>query len=244
MKFLNYFLFVILLNNFCSSPNNSSHQEAIHTTVDCNALNYYQIGQQIINKENNEHIWNLFLIKRKPFFIKKDYFTNLRIKDNLVIFEGEAGVSAGNASNLLLLLACQDTLQIVYAAQVGEIDTLNLRDLNKDGLKEIIVTQGMAWQGECNETYSINTFANYQHHKLFSANSQSFLACGSENIDFTSIGDTLENWNNCSIMQQNDHYFVKKIRTIKIHHGGKNYKEIEKQATVKVDTLLIEIKKS
>jgi hypothetical protein len=93
-----------------------------------------------------------------------------------VLVGGSAGMSSGTANNLLILLACLDTLKIICAGQVGDIDQSDIRDLNNDEIKEIVCRSSTMWMGECNDSYEIFYFNGGKQNFLFSTLHQSSIA--------------------------------------------------------------------
>jgi hypothetical protein len=215
---------------------------------DCNKLSerkvIYEIANSIIENHNNENIWNLTEIDTTEYFTKEDYFINSRTKNRIVILGGNAGLSSGTANNLLLLLDCTNSLKIVWSGQIGEINPSDIKDINEDGIKEIVCTSSTIWMGECNDNYNIFNFKGGKQNMIFNANSNSVLDCGKDNLaDQFKIGDTLENKFDCAIIKLNNKEFnIQKIQTSKIHSGGLTDTEIMKNLKIFTDTTFIKLK--
>jgi hypothetical protein len=237
-----FYLLVILVLISCG-------QRIAEHLFDCNSLtdkkNIYEIAKSIINDGNNEHIWNLHDIDTTDFFTTEDYFTNPKTKNRLVLIGGNAGLSAGTATNLLILFSCSDT--VIWAGQVGNLT--EIADVNGDGIMEIIINTGSAWMGEINEWYEIFNFKDGKQNFLFTAHSKSVIDNDGDSDVFFNLpeyykkGDTLENSFDCSLIKHNENeYGVKQIRTVKIHNGGQTEKEILKRMRVFTDTTIINLK--
>ena len=254
LTILRIILLLFLTPSFlaCNSFSESKHLEVIggqkeivkleETQIDClkpvNRSEIYNIAKSILDKQENEEIWNLHELDTTEFFVTDDYFTNPKTKTRLVLIGGIAGLSAGTEDNMLLLFSCADSLKVIFSAQWGDFAQSDIKDVNGDGIKEIIYQSSMMWMGECNDSYSIFNFLDGNQNVLFSANSFSILGCGLENLsDRYKKGDTLEIKSDCSLTKVNNKYNVKNIQTIKVHNGGRTDEEIEKKLIEIRDTL-------
>lgn len=215
---------------------------------DCNSfINkkvIFEIAKSIIEKKDNEQIWNISEIDTTDFFITEDYFTNSKTKNRLVHIGCNAGLSSGTADNLLILLSCSDTLNILWSGQVGDFNQTNIIDLNGDGVKEIVCNSSMMWMGECNDNYNIFNFKDGKQNFIFTSHSTSVLDCGRNNLsELFKQGDTLEQKFDCSLLKLSDkEYNVRQIQTTKIHNGGQTDDEIIKNLKVVVDTTNIKLR--
>lgn len=215
---------------------------------DCNMLTdkkvIFEIAKSIIEKKDNEQIWNISEIDTTDLFTTEDYFTNPKTKSRLVLIGGNAGMSSGTADNLLILFSCSDTLEILWSGQVGDFNQTDILDLNGDGIKEIVCNSSMIWMGECGDNYNIFNFKGGLQNFVFTSHSTSVLDCGRDNIgELYKPGDTLEINHGCSLIKLNDREFgVRQIRTTKIHNGGQTDEEIKKNLRVVVDTTTIKLK--
>lgn len=211
---------------------------------DCRTLvdkkTIYNIAQSILDSGNSEHIWNLSEVDTTAYFTTEDYFTNTVTKNRLVLIAGTAGMSAGTASNLLILFACSDTLSIVWAGQVGPFTKADIKDLNNDGINEILSSTDWMWMGECGSSYYIYSFKNGKPHSLYEARSSSFVDCGNESLNqIFKKGDTLANQISCSLLQKDNGYVMQQIRTVKMHNGGETDEDILKNLAIRTDTAII-----
>jgi hypothetical protein len=223
------------------------HSKTNFQTPSCQDLKNKKIllafANKIIKANDNPAIWNLSEIDAGETFSIEDYFTNLKTKDRLVLMKGEAGLSAGSATYLLMLFRCSDKNRLIRAEQSGPITKKDIRDLNGDGIKEIISSSEMMWMGECNNSYSIFNFKGGRRNLLYSALSRSTIDCGFP-LTSSSAGDTLENQNENKLIgpDENKHYRVSRIRTIKISRGGKTEQQILKNLRTLCDTTITTLK--
>ena len=199
MKLYVNIIIIIFILGFLACNNNIDKTTRNEKSFDCSSLSdkkaIFNIANSIIDKNDNKEIWNLSKIDTSKFFILDDYFTNPYKQNKLVLIEGEAGLSAGSANGLLILFSCSDSLDILWSGQVGNIEPSDIKDLNGDGIKEIVCTSETIWMGECIKNFDIFNFKNGTQNFLFTAKSYSVLDCGGlEEIlaDHFKQGDTLE----------------------------------------------------
>ncbi len=241
-------LFSLISLSACNFPkvNKASTETEKLTCADLADIDQIiPIATSTINAHKNDNIWNLSTpVDTSRFFSIEDYFIDAKRKSRLVWLGFDAGMSAGSANNLLMLFNCADTPVLIWSAQVGLINKDEIKDLNQDGIKEIVCTRSMMWMGECNESYNIFNFKGGHQNILFAANSQSYIDCGNENYNERyKIGDTLENSSECLLMPpgKSSSWQVKQIHTLKIHNGGKTDGLIMKRLRVVKDSCTIEI---
>lgn len=230
-------------NNIADKTIKQQHQ------FDCNSLTdkkvIYKIAKSIIDKHDNDQIWNLSEVDTTAdFFTTEDYFISSKTKNRLVIINGNAGMSSWTANNLLILFSCSDTLNIVWSGQIGDFKQSDIQDLNGDGVKEIVCNSSMMWMGECNDSYNIFNFKDSKQNFIFKAHSTSVIDCGFDNlVELYKQGDTLENKSDCSLIKLNvKEYKVRTVRTIKIHNGGRTDEEMVKKIKVIMDTTNVKLK--
>ena len=199
------------------------------------------LGNQIIEKGGNEKIWNLASVDSVRF-VMDDNFINDNSKSRLALLTGMAGGSAGTANNLLLLFPGTTNADVIYAAQVGEIDEAKIKDYNNDGIKDFVVTTDMMWMGECNSSFEIADFKGGKYNILHASASQSFIGCGQEESFYNfKAGDTLSNQTEDSIMARGNSYEVLQKHRILIYSGGKTEDEILKKAKTTEQTTTIKL---
>lgn len=205
----------------------------------------YEIAKNVIDNHDNKNIWNLSEVGIENFFTVEDYFTNASTKDRLVLMDGSAGGSAGTANNLLMLLSCTaDTFNVVWAEQVGDFEEKDIKDLNNDGIKEIICRTSMMWMGECSDSYTIFNFKGGGKNILYTTQSFSVIDCGKDDLNESNKkGDTLECTFDCRpVMSGKEKYGIQQIRTTKVHNGGSSHNEILRNLKVTVDTASVILK--
>lgn len=247
-KYLKIIILVFIVGLI--SCNNIANKKTTNEDVqfDCNSLTdkkiIYKIGKSIIDKHDNKQIGNLYEIDTTNFFTIEDYFTNSKSKDRLILVGGMAGMSAGTADNLLLILSCSNKFEILWAGQVGDFTQTDINDLDGDTIKEIISNQSMMWMGECNDRYAVFNFKDYKHNVLFEAEARSVIDCGNEDLaKVYNQGDTLETNLDYLVMKISDReYEIRQIRAIKIHNGGQTNKKILKNIKTFLDTTIIKLK--
>lgn len=249
MKLYVYGLIIIAItiNMSCNSNGNQNNGKESNG-FDCNLLTdksfIYGIGTSLIQRHDNDEIWNLNEIDTTDFFTTEDYFTNSTTKSRLVLTGGVAGMSSGSADNLLLLFDCSDTSRLIWSGQTGDFTQDDIIDLNNDGVKEIIgISEGM-WMGECNESYYVFNFKGGKQNFLFNANSWSVIDCGYENLhELYTVGDTLDKTLQCMLEKQNaTNYAVQQITTVKLHNGGANNEDVLSKVIIASDTTIIQLK--
>lgn len=229
-------------NNIADKPTKKEQQFDCNSHTDKKVI--YKIAKSIIDKHDNEQIWNISEIDTSDFLTTEDYFTNPKAKNRLVLIGGNAGLSSGTADNLLILFSCSDTLRILWSGQVGDFNQSDIIDINGDGVKEIVCNSSMMWMGECNDNYNIFNLKDGIQNFVFTSHSNSVLDCGRDNIGVLyKLGDTLELNLVCSLIKLNHKEFsVRQIKTTKIHNGGQTDEEIIKNLKVFVDTTTIKLK--
>lgn len=241
-------LICILTLGFLACNNQTSKTSERRSNFDCNSLTdkkfIFEIAQSIVDKHDNEQIWNISKIDTTDFFTTEDFFTNSKTKNRIVLVGGSAGGSSGSARNLLILFSCSDTFKVLWAGQVGGFTQNDIADLNEDGLKEITINSGSVWMGECNDIYEIFNFKDGTQKILYTAHSNSVIDCGRDNLSrIYKQGDTLESTFDCSLLKIKDNKFeVKQIHKVKVHNGGHSDEEIFKNLVVTLDTTNIKLK--
>jgi len=244
----NIFIIVLTLGLFACNNSTDKTTSIQGQEFDCNTLTdknvIYKIAKSIIDKHDNDQIWNLSEIDTTDFFTTEDYFTNPKTKNRLVLTGGDAGMSSGTADNLLILFSCADTFKVIWSGQIGNFTQTDIADINGDGIKEIVCNASMMWMGECNDNYNIFNFKDGKQNFLFTAHSTSVLDCGRDNLgELFKQGDTLEQKFDCLLEKLRDNkYKVRQIQTVKIYAGGQTDDEIIRNLKVNIDTTDIELK--
>ncbi|NOS92537.1 MAG: hypothetical protein HOP30_11485 [Cyclobacteriaceae bacterium] len=177
-------------------------------------------------------------------FIIEDYFISSKSKHLLIRMDGEAGMSSGTANNLMMIASCTDGIKVIWSGQVGEFSQSDIRDLNNDGIKEIVIRTSMMWMGECNSSFSIINFVNGTENTIFSRHSRSVVDCGFDNhAELSKSGDTLVSNYECEVEYAGSNvYEVNQVRTIKVSKGGQTDDEVINNLAVTTDTARIKLK--
>jgi hypothetical protein len=179
----------------CSSNQEKTCHEVLREKKQLVSIAKSTIKKWRADPDNSSYvIWNLEEVDTNRVTYYEDHFTNPRTKNILVLMQGEAGLSAGTAHNLLMLFDCNAPApKVLWAGQAGEFAPADVRDLNGDGIKEINIQSGMTWMGECNDLFDIINFKDNKRNFLYQAHSFSHLDCGSDNFSFSryTVGDTL-----------------------------------------------------
>ncbi|WP_276484617.1 hypothetical protein [Paraflavitalea pollutisoli] len=237
----------------CKDPAPTTQQQStagqsVKTAYPCAPLankdTLFAIGNRILETGAQEHIWNLTELDTSHYFNVADYFVSADRKDQLVWIEGQAGGSAGTARNLLLLLRCADSLQVIGAEQVGDVSLADIKDLNGDGIKEIISQSSFSWMGECGNSYQIINYKGGVRNELLHLQGMSILDCGLDSVySHIQEGDTLETRLDIKLLpRESARFAVQQVRTVKIHQGGANDADIKSNLLVRVDTTIIPLK--
>jgi len=112
-------LICILTLGFLACNNQTSKTSERRSNFDCNSITdkkfIFEIAQSIVDKHDNEQIWNISEIDTTDFFTTEDFFTNSKTKNRIVLVGGSAGGSSGSARNLLILFSCSDTFKVLWA---------------------------------------------------------------------------------------------------------------------------------
>ncbi|MFN8416369.1 MAG: hypothetical protein U0U66_08565 [Cytophagaceae bacterium] len=245
-----HFFITFLLIIICSCNNATEKPITQESTIDSKKINtpseikkttykefYLKIADSIVNQHSNKEIWNLSNIDTIEFYTIEDFFINKKTKNRIVLMGGSTGFSSGTADNILMLFSYPDTLKVLWAGQLGDFETKDIIDVNKDGIKEIVCTASSMHMGECHETYTIFNLKNGKKNYLFTSRSFSVIDCGFDNIYEThKKGDTLEIENNCLLNSNPSGYYVQKIQTTKIFYGGNSVDELKSKLKITVDS--------
>lgn len=191
----------------------------------------FKLGETLLEK--GDGTWNLGELDTSSYFSTNGHFVNKEEKHQLIIIEGSAGLSAGNASNLWILLSCDEGNKVIFYKQAPMIDTKNIKDLNGDGIDEIIEEFFTMWMGSCYETYSIVNFVGGKQNTLYKKKSFSHIECGG--LDYANIfseGDTLVSETKVELKESEGKYSLIEKNTYKISTGGKTDDEITEKLKV------------
>ncbi len=198
------------------------------------------LAKKILLNHDSKTIWNLSSVDTVDMKVYEDNFVSASYKSKLIILQGEAGLSAGNANKLYLILTCQnDEIHLDWFGQEGELRDENFRDLDGDGIKEIIIEKSMMWMGGCEDHFEILNFQSGERNVLLASRSYSLIDCGVESFQSFKKGDTLEIQIQNTIIQDENYFVLELAREIKIYNGGLSYTDIVRRLIEKKDTVFI-----
>jgi hypothetical protein len=215
------------------------------TAIGSNKALALSIARHILEDPgNNKNIWNLSEVDTTLYFETDDYFTNSQAKNKLVLLGGEAGGSSGTASCLLMLLNWSQKPQVLWAGQVSAIGDTDIKDLDNDGIKEIVMRTEISWMGECFSDFQVFNFKGGTQHELYDGMSHSIIDCGGADTIATRYkpGDTLSTEVTSSLINRSGRYAVKRVSVYKIHNGGKDDDELMKNMKIITDSGVVELK--
>lgn len=185
-------------------------------------------------------------IDTSEILVVRDHFICKDSISTLIRVEAHAGLSCGNGCNLLMLFSCSEHPKMIWSGPVGEFTKDSIRDLNNDGIVEIINHSGTAWMGECDSYYQIFNFAGGKQNMLYKTFGYSYIGCGfgNESVNHRKAGDTI-GLNIKTELIDADHnsiFEAKQYREYQIFNGGKTEKEAAQREIHKCDTLVISLK--
>ena len=245
------YLILILLAGLIACNNNSTkvttNNAPQQPVFDCNSITnkefLYHIADSLITNHKGGEYFSLRDFDTADVFITEDYFTDNKTKTTLVLMGVEGNPSDGTGQNLLILFSCGNTYRIINAAQSGTFTPLDIRDLNGDGVKEIVVQSSQAYEGTCSDLYEVISFKDEKKQTLFSRQSTSDVNCGIDLSERYKTGDTVEHKFDCSLINnKTGTYNIRQIETIKINNGGTNDSEVVGNLIIKTDTTQITLK--
>ena len=203
----------------------------------CNELKInsklFSIADSILKIETHPNIVNLHSVDTTDVTVLEDYFIYPDNKSKMVFFVGEAGFSSGNSNCLLILFHCtNNSAKIIWTGQSNLFKKENFKDLDGDGVKEIINTSGANWLSSRNELFEIINFKNGKRKTLYSTLSNTQRDYFEE--DWYCLGDTISCTYKNTILESDNAGIIKikQIKTIKLYNGGKTREEAFKKCKV------------
>lgn len=259
MKFL-YTILIFLLIAACDSPEPSpvfrdsvekalqqtetiksdSFPEVNLDTVDCNDLNNPAVVYALA-KDAQENGFPMF--DKLDYFTVNGHFTSENATEILIFIDAYAGGSCGSCCNLLLILSCESKLNVVWSGNCGTFSKSDVRDLNSDGIDEIVMNCGSTWSGELNEWFHIVNYKSGKENIVFEKQSSNYIygSYGTEDWKKYQFGDTIHTYYRDSVSDAdpNGNFSVIQIREREIYCGGKTEGEIDKRKKTVCDTVII-----
>lgn len=206
---------------------NETHKECTEPTK----VFIYQKSQEIISEKINKKIWNLSEIDSADIQILRGHFSKTEEIEYLAVCGGKAGLSSGDADNLILKISCNknnNQFSVDWVSQGSKIKQEDIKDLDKDGLDEIIQTNSYTWMGECGETIHIFNLKNNRLNTLYKSTARSVIDCGGSFAGYSQVRDTLATEVKIELKDTNNDGIFELIENKKflIHNGGTTEEEI------------------
>ena len=251
-------LIIILLLIISCNNSNKSHQtdypvketeilkiakmsKSIYTCDELqNNKKLYSIADSILQLETHPNIINLHVIDSTDITVFEDYFIYPDKKSKMMFFSGEAGFSSGNSTYLLILFHCKNAkAEIIWSGQSAMFVKNNIKDLNGDGVKEIIISSGAAWMSSEVELFEIINFKNGKRNTLYSTLSNTQQDYFEE--DWYCLDDTISCTYKNMIMDSGkaEMIKIKQTKTVQLFNGGKTKEEAFKNSKIKANSTII-----
>lgn len=205
-----------------------------------NKIKLFAIADSLLKIKYHPNIINLQTIDSSDVIIFEDNFIFPDKKSTMVFFSAEAGFSSGNSTYLLILFHCKNgKAEIIWSGQENLFNKKNIKDLNADGVQEVVNISGAAWMSSENELFEIINFKNATRNVLYSTLSNTQRDYFEE--DWYQLGDTISCVYQNKIIDAEDSRIIKiqQIKTVKLFNGGTTQKEAFKKSKIEQTTALI-----
>ena len=198
----------------------------------------YDLASQEIDASSGITFDTSDVLVLRNHFISKDTLTTL------ILVQEQSLAYLLDKPCLLLLYNCRNVVRQVMNETTFGFSAKDIRDLDDDGVVEIISKSDYAGMGECSNTYRIFNFKNGKENVLYESGGYSHIDCLGDNDTRFKNGDTLGlEIADELIPTQNPKVFeVKEIHKYKICNGGKTAEEIVKKEIVTGDSVFIPLK--
>jgi hypothetical protein len=217
--------------------------DGLEPTITCDSLeNISTIMQQV--KENDSY--GFIRYDSTQTLVLHGHFISADSISTLVLVGGDSGPPCGTGCNMLLLYRCDSVASLVLSQNSGLFSEADVRDLDGDGVMEIIT--GFDWMnmGECASYFQVFDFKGGKSNLLFENSGFDYFGCGygDENVKHYKNGDTIGLELKTDLIDpDHDHiYEVKEYRDYKIFTGGKTEDEVLKNAEHRLDTVMVKLK--
>ncbi|HTL82161.1 MAG TPA: hypothetical protein VL651_10675 [Bacteroidia bacterium] len=223
-------------------PNEDDGYEFLDNLT-CEDLNDWGTLQNIL-KEDPEYSSLSFSESSEHFTIQRDFLGNGKTQ-TLVFIEAYGASSSGGCSNYISLFSCDSMARLILSDISGSFTESDIRDLDNDGVPEIISTCSILHMGECHDRYEIFNFKNGKRNFLYQSDAYSYIGCGfDDNVSWLKKGDSIgEDIHDSLVDPDGDHVWeIRSIRSKKIYAGGKLDKDIISNEIKQTDTFLIPLK--
>lgn len=179
--------------------------------------------------------------------VLKGHFINSQTEQTLVWVADYPMPSSGDGCNLVMLFSCDQVARLLMNITTGVFTKENVRDLDNDGVLEIVAESSICRMGECHSHYDIFNLADTVQHMLYSAHTYSQLeeeSWGDNYEGYFKKGDTLRDSISSRLVRNpgDNAYKVMQVRKVEIYNGGKKVKEMEQQKIIRVDSSLVPLK--
>jgi hypothetical protein len=211
--------------------------------ITCDELeNISTIMQQV--KENDSY--GFIHYDSTQTLVLHGHFISADSVSTLVLVSGDSGPPCGTGCNMLLLYRCDSVAGLVLTENAGWFSEADVRDLDGDGVMEIITGYDWMNMGECASYFQVFNFKGGKSNLLFENSSYDYFGCGygDENVKNYKKGDTIGLTLKTDLIDpDHDHiYEVNEYRDYKIFNGGKTEDEVLKKAEHTYDTVIVKLK--
>lgn len=177
----------------------------------------------------------------------KGHFIDNKTEQTLVWIADYPMPSCGDGCNLVMLFNCGSVARLLMNFNAGVFTKENVRDLDNDGVLEIVAESGICRMGECHSNYDIFNLADTVQNMLYHAHTYSMLEeenWGDNYEGYFKKGDTLRDSIGSRLVRApgDNVYKVMQVRKVEIYNGGKKVKEMEQQKIVRIDSSIVPLK--
>ena len=217
--------------------------DAVFDTMQCTTLHDRKLLLGIA-MQNDLHVENGDIdTSDVRFFV--GHFSDSDSLQTLVLMSGYDMPSCGDGCNKAMLFSCDPKVHLLWAGFTPYFTESCIRDLDKDGVLEIIATSSVEHMGECHSRYEILNLKNRELNELYSSDSYSYVSCGfAEEYDIFDKGDSISAVIKDSLVDP-DHDGIFQVCTMRkrcYFNGGKTESQIVDKQLEKVDTVVVSLK--
>jgi hypothetical protein len=178
--------------------------------------------------------------------VLKGHFIDNKTEQTLVWIADYPMPSCGDGCNLVMLFSCEDKAKLLLNINTGVFTKENVRDLNNDGVLEIITESSVCRMGECHSHYEVFNLAGTVQNFLYKAHSYSLVeeSWGDNYEGYFDKGETLLVEISPKLVDDgNGIYKIKQVREVKTFNGGKTIAEITGNMIRRIDSSFVPLKK-
>jgi hypothetical protein len=154
--------------------------------------------------------------------------------------------SCGDGCNLVMLFSCDHVARMIFSTTAGVFSKEDVRDLNGDGVLEIIAGNSICRMGECHEHYEIFNLADTAKNVLYHAHSFSYVeeTWGDNYEGYFKKGDTISVAISPTLVDAGNGILkIKQVREVKTYNGGKTIDGIRADLITGFDSAVVSLKK-